>query len=240
MQEIEHIDVPYQADRLKTRIGMRYPRIIFQPMNKGTLVYADSVVPGEVADDLMEKDNSMQDDDDEFNEDDPLGDNIQTSSQFSGCSFHDFFSVAMEIKKLLQESEGTDADWPPDSHDLTLQFARESIPVKLYDFLAWAMGFSDEPLFEERVQISENEQTKLVSIAQDLIYAESKARKFTHKSLALGMTVCQITGSVRLLRILHGLGHTASVATVYKHDTALAIASSREQDIIPVILTRAQ
>ena len=38
------------------------------------------------------------------------------------------------------------------------------------------------------------------------------------------MTVRQITGSVRLLRILHGLGHTASVATVYKHDTALAIA----------------
>ncbi|CAB3987689.1 Hypothetical predicted protein [Paramuricea clavata] len=46
------------------------------------------------------------------------------------------------------------------------------------------------------------------------------------------MTVRQITGSVRLRRILHGLGHTASVATVYKHGTALAIASSRGQDII--------
>jgi hypothetical protein len=113
-----------------------------------------------------------------------------------------------------------------------LQFARKSIPVKLYNFLAWAMGFPDEPLREERVQISGNELTKLVSIAQDLIYAESKGRKFTHKSLALGMTVRQITGSVRLLRILHGLRHTASVATVYKHDTALAIASSRGQDII--------
>ena len=56
--------------------------------------------------------------------------------------------------------------------------------------------------------------------------------KFTHKSLALGMTVRQITGSVRLLHILHGLGHTASVATVYKHDTALAIASSRRQDTV--------
>ena len=235
VQEIEHIDVPYQAARLKTRIGMRYPQIIFhtsKTMNKGTLVYADSVVPGEVADDLMEKDNSTQDDDDEFNGDDPLSDITQTSSQVNGCSFHDFFSVAVEIKKLLQESKGIDADWPPDSHDLTLQFARESIPVKLYNFLAWAMGFSDEPLCEERVEISGNDQTKLVSIAQDLIYAESKGRKFTHKSLALGMTVRQITGSVRLLRILHGLGRTASVATVYKHDTALAIASSRGQDII--------
>ena len=29
VQEIEHIDVPCQASRLKTRIGMRYPQIIF-------------------------------------------------------------------------------------------------------------------------------------------------------------------------------------------------------------------
>ena len=235
VQEIEHIDVPYQAARLKTRIGMRYPQIIFhtsKTMNKGTLVYADNVIPGEVADDLMEIHNNTQDDDDEFNADDPLSDITQTSSQVNGCSFQDFFPVAMEIKKLLQESKGIDADWPPDSHDLTLQFARKSIPVKLYNFLAWTMGFSDQPLREEKVQISGNEQTKLVSIAQDLIYAESKGRKFTHKSLALGMIVRQITGSVRLLRILHGLGHTASVATVYKHDTALAIASSRGQDII--------
>ena len=127
----------------------------------------------------------------------------------------------MEIRKLLKERKGVDSGWPPDSHDLTLPLAMESISVKLYNFLAWALGFSYEPVSEERVRISENEQTKVVSIAQDLIYAESKGKKLTHKSLALGMTVRQITGSVRLLRILHGLGHTASTATVYKHDTAL-------------------
>jgi hypothetical protein len=118
VQEIEHIDVPYQAARLKTRIGMRYPQIIFhtsKTMNniKGTLVYADSVIPGEVADDLMEIRNNSQDDDDEFNADDPLCDINQTSSQVNGCSFQDFFPVAMEIKKILQESKGIDADWAP-------------------------------------------------------------------------------------------------------------------------------
>jgi hypothetical protein len=46
------------------------------------------------------------------------------------------------------------------------------------------------------------------------------------------MTVRQMTGSVRLLRILHGLGHTASTDTVYRHDTALAIASSNGEEII--------
>ena len=47
-------------------------------MNKGTLVYADSVIPGEVADDLMEIRNNTQDDDVEFNADDPLSDITQT------------------------------------------------------------------------------------------------------------------------------------------------------------------
>ena len=35
-----------------------------------------------------------------------------------------------------------------------------------------------------------------------------------------------MTGSVRLLKVLHGLEHTASADTVSKHDTALAIISS--------------
>ena len=68
-----------------------------------------------------------------------------------------------------------------------------------------------------------------MSIAQDLIYAESKGRKQTHKSLALGLAVRQLTGSTRLLTILHGLGHTASSSTVSKHDTALAVASIQDQ-----------
>ena len=43
------------------------------------------------------------------------------------------------------------------------------------------------------------------------------------------MAVRQITGSMRLLLILHGLGHTASTATVYRHDTALALLSSDKE-----------
>ena len=76
------------------------------------------------------------------------------------------------------------------------------------------------------VEITSNESAKIVFVAQDLIYAELNGKKQTHKALALGMAVQQVTGSVRLLRILHGLGHTASTDTVYRHDTALAISSS--------------
>ena len=89
--------------------------------------------------------------------------------------------------------------------------------------MAWCLLFSSEPVEQEMVEICPSEKTKVVSIAQDLIYAESNGKKQTHKSLAMGMIVRQI---------LDGLGHTASTDTVYRHDSALALASSNGQEII--------
>ena len=59
------------------------------------------------------------------------------------------------------------------------------------------------------------------------------------------MAVRQMSGSMRLLRILHGLGHAVSTATVYRHDTALALLSRDEEgteitiprNIIPNVFT---
>jgi predicted O-methyltransferase YrrM len=45
---------------------LRYPQILFhasKTINKGTLVYADIIVPGDIADDLMEFDASVDTDD---------------------------------------------------------------------------------------------------------------------------------------------------------------------------------
>ena len=237
VQTIEKIDVTYQAARLKKRIQTRYPQLIFQlskTMNKGTLVYADSLTAGDVADtyqDLSTLDSQSEDEDDIEHE---VSDNDFGGREDSMTE--NMYFTALEVKKLLTKCKGVSSEWPPDSQDLTLSLARQSIPVKLYNFLAWCVGFSSDPVKDDRVEISSSKDANIVSIAQDLVYAESKGRKQTHKSLALGMTVRQMTGSVRLLRILHGLGHTASTATVYRHDTALAIASSdgaRKEMTIP-------
>ncbi len=70
VQAIAKIDVTYQATRLKKRIQTRYPQLIFQlskTMNKGTLVYADSLTAGDVADtyqDLPTLDSQSEDEDD--------------------------------------------------------------------------------------------------------------------------------------------------------------------------------
>ena len=229
VRDIEKIDVPYQATRLKKRIQDRYPQIIFhasKTMKKGTLVYVDSITAGDVADAYQDSTlecQSEDEDDDDYYE----SSNYDVKRRRDEVSANkNMYFAALEVRKLLSESKGVDSEWPPDSCDLTLSLARQSISVKLYNFLAWCVGYSSDPVENQMVEISSNESAKIVSIAQDLIYAESNGKKQTHKALALGMAVRQITGSVRLLRILHGLGHTASTDTVYRHDTVLAISSS--------------
>ena len=133
----------------------------------------------------------------------------------SDFSLQQLFHAALKVRQLIKESKGVDSGWPPDSHDLTLALATKSIPVKLYNFLAWSLGFSGEPIDHEMVEINPSEKTKVVSIAQDLIYAESSGKKQTHKSLALGMTVGQMTGSVTLLKscMVWGIRHQQILST---------------------------
>jgi hypothetical protein len=235
VKDIENTTVPFQAARLKRRIQLRYPQLVFhfsKTMNKGTLVYSDDVVPGDIADDVMDLncDTEEESDGEDMEEE---TEETHSSYKIHSCSSQQMFHAGMEIRKLLNESKGIDSGWPPDSHDLTMELATASIPPKLFNFVALILGYSNEPDMDVRVQLEDSAKIcKVVSICQDLVYAESKGKKQTHKSLALGMAVRELTGSVKLVEILHGQGHSASSATVYKHDSALAVASSKGQDII--------
>lgn len=142
------------------------------------------------------------------------------------------FNVAMEMRGIVRDAKGVEG-WPPDASDLTLGNALQSIPHQLFNFISWIVGFSDEPELQDKVILAHEQCCKVVSICQDLIYAEGKGRKATHKSLALGMTVRQLTGSRKLIDILYGLGHTVSSDTVCKHDSALATLQISDSVIIP-------
>ena len=223
-------EVPYQASRLKKRIESRYPQsIVFHPSksrNIGTLVYSADLVPGEIADDIMEVDQIHSDDNDDDDCYDEIGGNIE---HMEACQV---FNVAMKMRGILRDTKGV-GDWPPDASDLSLVNALQSIPHQLFNFIAWIVGFSDEPDLKHKVSLPHDQCCKVASICQDLIYAEAKGRKQTHKSLALGMTVRQLTGSRKLIDILHGLGHTVSSDTVCTHDSALATLQTSDSVIIP-------
>lgn len=197
-------------------------------------MYADCVVTGDVADEVM--DTSKDEDTDEEDENSDEGCRMSTNydpDEMFDCPLSQLFYVAMNLKNLLNNNKGISVVWPPDSHDLSMEEATKSIPSRLFNFIAWMLGFSVEPVEESKVSISHSETCKVVSIAQDLVYIASKGKKFTHKSLALAMATRHITGSVKLVKILHGLGHCVSPATVYKHDSALALScNNTDQNLI--------
>ncbi|PIK45757.1 hypothetical protein BSL78_17397 [Apostichopus japonicus] len=112
--------------------------------------------------------------------------------------------------------------WPPGGEDLNLDKARGIIPISIYKFLAWVIGSSNDPQEERLVTVSESDDQRIVSIAQDIIYHASSERKQMPKHLALGMTVRHMTGSAKLIGILNGFGHALSHSAVFEHDTAIA------------------
>lgn len=74
---------------------------------------------------------------------------------------------------------------------------------------------------------------KVFSICQDLIYNSSRGKFQTPKSLALAMTVRQLSGCSGLIHILNGLGHCVSLSSTMAFDTALAQLVVNTSDIIP-------
>ena len=74
---------------------------------------------------------------------------------------------------------------------------------------------------------------KVFSICQDLIYNNSKGKTQTPKSLALAMSVRQISGCSGLISILNGLGHCVSLSSTMGYDTALAQLTMNTSDNIP-------
>ena len=63
---------------------------------------------------------------------------------------------------------------------------------------------------------------KVISICQDLVYSNSKGKIQTPKSLALAMSVRQISESSGLIWIVNGLGHCVSLCLLPWHMTQLS------------------
>lgn len=62
------------------------------------------------------------------------------------------YFTALEIDKLLTGRTGIDSDWSPDFYRLTFKKANQSIPIMLYNFLAWCLGFASDTVTDEKVK----------------------------------------------------------------------------------------
>ena len=115
--------------------------------------------------------------------------------------------------------------WPPTAENLNTDSARKLVPhclYRLFNWIAWTAGINEELSANEYVKVAENEEKKILSIAQDIIFLKAKGRVVTPKHQVLSMTIRHMTRSSQLIQILNGFGHSASHSSTLEHDTALA------------------
>ena len=89
------------------------------------------------------------------------------------------------------------------------------------------------PEMETYIKLEDTQMKKVLSLCQDMLFVYSNGRIQTPKSLALGMTVRQLTRSSQLNDVLNGFGHCVSRNAVLTHETDLARLSMTTESNIP-------
>ena len=124
--------------------------------------------------------------------------------------------------------------------------AAACVPDSLYIFLrllfegqSFIDGETDENNGED---VEKKVQTKVLSIAQDIVFGVSHGKKWTPKHIGLGSTLHQATRSKHLVQLFHNAGHVLSYESILRMDNALAEHTIQNMDtdngvVIPPNLT---
>lgn len=109
------------------------------------------------------------------------------------------------------------------------------VPESLFMFLR--LMFGGQGLLEvdhddEAAQNKKDDtQSKVLSVAQDLVYNVSCGKHWTPKHLGLASTLHQATRSKELVELFHKAGHVISYNNLKQVDTALAESTLRTMDM---------
>ena len=233
VHEKEGLDASnYKASRLKTRLQDAYPQLVFVDLprrNHGEVVFCEKFISGskfkESLSDLVEPD---EDDDSDFE----IG-MEQNQHRHNDNALKDLYLSALQLRQVIKECPDFATNWPPRSIHFSPDKAKQFVPIPLFNFLAWVLCKSDVPSLEQYIFLEDSDNVKLLSIAQDMIYCTHGGKKQTPKSMALSMTVRQMTGSGKVIDILNRFGHCSSHSSTLRHDTALAEIALGASSIVP-------
>ena len=117
-------------------------------------------------------------------------------------TLRDQFHCALALRHVIQSVRSKPLPWPPKAKDLSHDTAEKIVPEKLFNFIAWMVGMSDEPEEEKRLKLTAGESRRVLNIAQDMIYLASKGRKPMPKHVSLGMAVRHLSRSAQLIGLL--------------------------------------
>ncbi|KAK1895875.1 (-)-kolavenyl diphosphate synthase TPS10 chloroplastic [Dissostichus eleginoides] len=96
--------------------------------------------------------------------------------------------------------------------------AEEVVPESLYLLLRLLCTDDDDQENMDKQTVN----TKLLSIAQDIVFLASGGQRPTPKHIGIGVAVHQATRSKGLVQLLHAAGHSISYESVLRTDTAIA------------------
>ena len=156
----------YKAFRLKKRLQSRFPQLVFhKPKRKRTseIVYAEEISEGAVAERVVYYGELSDSDDDEEGEitKEPIVDERK-------IELKDLYSVALELKENIRSSSASWYEqWPPLASDITGENVRQIVSPRLFNFISWVLGYSDEPEECNYVDLDEELAVKVFSICQD-------------------------------------------------------------------------
>ena len=154
-------------------------------------------------------------------------DNVHSSQE----QFAQLFRAAVIIRAAISNSPSVSI-WPLSAENLSIHECEKVVPVLLFNFLAWSCGVSEE-FSIKKLQVDNDNQKKIFSLAQDVIYFASQGRKLMSKHLALGMTLRHLTGSSKLQQLINSFGHCVSHSATLEHDTALATKQLQRDSDVP-------
>ena len=166
----------------------------------------------------------------EENHDIPLMESPSTSRM----PLRDYYMIALELREHIRDYVSPwYKDWPPMASNITGDSVKKVISPLLFNFMAWILGYSDDPEDSQYVDMEEIHRVKLFSICQDMVYNSSKGKTQTPKLLPLSIVVRQMPGCSSLINVLNGLGHSVSLSSTMAYDTAIAQVNIDTSTIIP-------
>lgn len=234
--DVENADASnYKTSRLKQRMKERFPQLIFQApkqRNKSEMVYSGCIQPSTMVENIPCIDISSADTSDEGEEHERF---VPDTTYQSSIRLQEIYNVALTLRNELESKKPVNwyGTWPPVASDITMDSVKKLVSPILFNFIAWLLGFSDEPEQTDYVQIHQKEALKIFSICQDLVNVFSRGKLQTPKSLSLAIAVRQISGCSGLITLLNGLGHCVSLPSTMAYESALAQLTINTSNIIP-------
>lgn len=141
----------------------------------------------------------------------------------------------MIVKNSILDSAPIIKSWPPTPEEFSTSACENCVPSDLYNLIALCSGRLNEDFLvsTQLPTLASADHAKILSICQDIVSLTHSGRRDTPKSLALGLTLRHITGSQHISKLLHKFGHCSSYDSVLRYETALAMKSLGQNDIIP-------